>query len=193
MGDWEFPWRLSRLRTQHCLHEDARFNPWPCSVANWGKDLTFGWHRLQMWLRSWVAMAVVQTGSCSSYSTPSQGTSICCRCGQKKEKKKWETDSSSHSGTTFHWHPKAPGMVTTPLRIAQRWLYFGSCWLSQLLWPHVAAVLPESLVPLHHLGRRSGRNPDVAFGLSCWQLWGSFGKGNSGCRKLSKQGCGFWN
>lgn len=89
----------------------------------------------------------------------------------------------------FHWHPKASGIVTTPLRIAQRRLYFGSCWLPQLLWPHVAAVLPESLVPLHHLGRRSGRNPEVAFGLSCWQLWGSFRKGNSGCRKLSKQGC----
>ena len=33
-----------------------------------------------------VAIAVVQTGSCSSDSTPNLGISICCRCGWKKTK-----------------------------------------------------------------------------------------------------------
>ena len=46
--------------------------------------------RLQMWLRSGVAVAVASPGSCSSDLTPSLGTSIRCRCSPKqmKEKKK---------------------------------------------------------------------------------------------------------
>ena len=39
-----------------------------------------------MWLRSGVAVAVA--GSCSSDSTPRQGTSICCKSGPKKDKKR---------------------------------------------------------------------------------------------------------
>ena len=35
---------------------------------------------------SGVAVAVVKAGSCSSDLTPGPGTSICCRCGQKKKK-----------------------------------------------------------------------------------------------------------
>ena len=46
------------------------------------------WHRLQMWLRSGVAMAVAWADGYSSDLTPSLGTSICCRCGHKKKKKK---------------------------------------------------------------------------------------------------------
>ena len=38
------------------------------------------WYRSQMWLRSCTAVAVAKAGSCSSNSTPSLGTSICCRC-----------------------------------------------------------------------------------------------------------------
>ena len=41
-----------------------------------------------MWLGSCVAVAVAQGSSCSSDSTPSLGTSICCRCGPKKTKEK---------------------------------------------------------------------------------------------------------
>ena len=44
--------------------------------------------RSQNRLGSCVAMAVVKAGVCSSNSTPSLGTSICHRCGPKKEKKK---------------------------------------------------------------------------------------------------------
>ena len=50
------------------------------------------WCRLQMRLRSRVAMAVAVVGSCSSDWIPSQGTSICFGCGPKKKKKK-ETDT----------------------------------------------------------------------------------------------------
>ena len=41
-----------------------------------------------MWLRSHIAVAVVQAGSYSSNWTPSLGTSICLRCGPKKTKEK---------------------------------------------------------------------------------------------------------
>ena len=47
--------------------------------------------KLRCWLQtrlgSGVSVAVVQVCSCSYISTPSQGTSICHKCGHKKEKK----------------------------------------------------------------------------------------------------------
>ena len=49
------------------------------------------WHcheltcRSQTWLRSHVAVAVVQASSYSSNSTPSLGTPICLECGPKKK------------------------------------------------------------------------------------------------------------
>ena len=46
------------------------------------------WCRLQKWLKSGVAVAVVQAGGHSSDSTPSLGTSTCCGCGPKKTKDK---------------------------------------------------------------------------------------------------------
>ena len=50
-----------------------------------------------MQLRSDVAVAVVQASRCSSDSTPSLGTSICCRCGPKKEKKRAKKESEEGS------------------------------------------------------------------------------------------------
>ena len=46
------------------------------------------WCRLQVWLGSCIAVAVVWAGSCSSDLTLSLGTSICIRCSPKKKKKK---------------------------------------------------------------------------------------------------------
>ena len=46
------------------------------------------WCRPQMWLGSGTAVAVAQGSSRSSNSTPSLGTSICCRYGPKKTKNK---------------------------------------------------------------------------------------------------------
>ena len=39
---------------------------------------------MQTWLRSRIAVAVVQAGGYNSDSTPTLGTSICCGCGPKK-------------------------------------------------------------------------------------------------------------
>ena len=39
-------------------------------------------------LRSGIAVAVMQAGSCSYNETPSLGASICLRCGPEKKKKK---------------------------------------------------------------------------------------------------------
>ena len=46
------------------------------------------WCRLQIWLRSHVAVAVTQASSCSSDLTSSLGTSICHGYDPKKQKKK---------------------------------------------------------------------------------------------------------
>ena len=58
---------LTRLRIPHC-HEL--------------------WCGSQMRLRSGIAVAVAQASCCSSNQTPSLGTSTCCECGPKKQKKK---------------------------------------------------------------------------------------------------------
>ena len=67
-------------------HEDVGLIP---GLAQWvkGSDCCKLWFRLQTWLRPGVAVAVVQAGSCSSYSALSLGTSSCCSCGRKKEGK----------------------------------------------------------------------------------------------------------
>ena len=59
--------------------------------VQWVRDLVLLWLwlcRSQTQLRSHVAVAVavVQADRCSSDSTPSLGTSICCRCSPKKQK-----------------------------------------------------------------------------------------------------------
>ena len=48
--------------------------------------LQYGSH---MQLGSTVAVVVIEARSCSSYSTPSLGTSICCSYGCKKKKKRF--------------------------------------------------------------------------------------------------------
>ena len=67
------------------IHKDAGLIP---CLAQWLRILRCHglWYRLQTWLESGVAVAVVEASSCSSHSNPSLGTSICRRCGPKKTK-----------------------------------------------------------------------------------------------------------
>ena len=46
------------------------------------------WCRSQTWLRYCVAVAMVYDSTCSSYLTPSLGTSICCGYSPQKQKQK---------------------------------------------------------------------------------------------------------
>ena len=79
----EFSVWLSRLRTQHSVHEDASIS----GLTQWVKDLVL-LYRSQLPLECGVAMAMAVAGSYSSDSATSLGTSKCHRCGCKKKKKK---------------------------------------------------------------------------------------------------------
>ena len=54
------------------------------------------WCRLQMQLRSQVAVAEVQVSSSSSDSTPSLGIFICYRCSPKKQKRRKKRPKSKN-------------------------------------------------------------------------------------------------
>ena len=82
-------------RSSHCGSAESN----PTSMSMWIQSLALIsglriqlchelWYRLQIWLRSCVAMAVAQLSWCSSDSTPSLGNSICCGCSPKKKKEK---------------------------------------------------------------------------------------------------------
>jgi len=71
-------------------------NEWSARVGNPRLALLSGlrircgcelWCRLQTRLGSGIAVALAQAGGYSSDSTPSLGTSICCGCGPRKDKK----------------------------------------------------------------------------------------------------------
>ena len=67
MAQWKQTWLVS-MRTQvQSLASLSGLKIWCCHEL---------WWKLQMWLRSSIAVAVVQASDYSSDSTPSMGTSI---------------------------------------------------------------------------------------------------------------------
>ena len=77
-----------QVKNPTSIYKDEGLIPGPTQQA---EDLIHHccelWYRSQMWLGPGIAVAVVQASNCSFDSTPSMGTSICCRCGPKKKKK----------------------------------------------------------------------------------------------------------
>ena len=72
-----------------CILEDTGSVP---GLAQGVKNPTsWGICRSQVQLRSYIAVAVAQAGSCSSDSTPSLETYICHRCSQKQKTKQNKT------------------------------------------------------------------------------------------------------
>ena len=71
------------------------------------------WCRSQMWLRSSVAAAVAQAGSCRSNSTPSLGTSILHRRSPKMTKDK-NNNNNSNTNNGIKCSFQAPYLTSCP-------------------------------------------------------------------------------
>ena len=86
------PVMAQRVTNPPSIHEDVGSTP---GLAQWVNDQCCCGLQCssQTRLRPSVAVAVVQAGSCTSDSTPSLGTSMCCRCHPKKQKRKKEKES----------------------------------------------------------------------------------------------------
>ena len=89
LNKWGVPFVAQQLTNLTKIREDVGSIP---GLTQWIKDPVFHEVRCRLQTRLGsdvaVAVAVVEAGSYSSNSTPSLGTSICRRCGPKKQKKK---------------------------------------------------------------------------------------------------------
>ena len=73
-----------QVANQTSIHKDEDLIP---GLAQWVKDSALLWCRVQMWLRSGIAVIVTWAGSCSFDLTPILGNSICPGCGPKNKNK----------------------------------------------------------------------------------------------------------
>ena len=111
------------------------------------------WCRSKTRFESGIAVAVAKAGSCSSDSSPSLGTSICHRCGPKKQKRKKKKRTLRHKGEVALARVKSlskrVGSVPFP------WPPLASACVCS--WP-LFSVCPSSLpgVPPAPLGRAQG-------------------------------------
>ena len=92
---WGVPLVVQWLRNPGRIHEDAGSILALLSGLRIQRSHKL-WCRLQTQHRSCVAVAVVQASGCSSDSIPSLGTSICHRCGPKKQTNKQMNKKSKY-------------------------------------------------------------------------------------------------
>ena len=76
---WKRIWLISIRMQVRSLATFSGSGIWRCHEL---------WCRSKMWLRSCMAMAMTKAWGCSSDLTPSLGTSICCECSSKNQKRK---------------------------------------------------------------------------------------------------------
>ena len=83
------------------IHNDTGSIP---GLAQWVKIWSCCelWYRSQTLLRSQGAVAVAQGSSYSSDSAPGLGTSICCRCGPKRQKDKKKKKKKEKKISVYH-------------------------------------------------------------------------------------------
>ena len=99
------------------------------------------WCSLQMWLRSGVAVAVVQAGSYSSDSAPSLGNSICHVCSPKKTKKKKKKTTQKKQKTSETW------TLLQSLEMVHSYFYWHHLHKNKFLlfWHKLLSNIPSSV------------------------------------------------
>ena len=95
----------------------------------------------QTCLGSGIAVAMAEAGSWSSHSTPSLGTSICCRYSpEKKERKKKDTIEAAEKKR--HENGKLIFLIEVWASVFQSWYVTPWCWrpsfllFALLFWKH---------------------------------------------------------
>ena len=144
------------------IHENADSIP---GLTQWVQDLRCCcelWCRSQTRLGSRIAVAVVEASSCSSDSTPSLETSICCGYSCKKKKKKkclqlennfsdkipawvWEASCIPHyvgSPLTYPVEPHSPVVCSTHLAPEPLHRTLPRAALTAQLWESTSALAP---------------------------------------------------
>ena len=110
------------------------------------------WCRSQTWLRSDIAVAVAQAGSCSSDSTPSLGTSICLTCGPIKKRKEpflgnWAVRKKAGAPTVAQQDWQCLESAGTQVRCPAQWLKIQHCHSCSLGCNHGLDLIPGLGVP----------------------------------------------
>ena len=108
--------------------------------------------RLQMWLRSQVAVVLAQAGGYSSDWTPSMGTSICHGHSPRNGKKRQKQKTKQNTNNKVAWRPVG---------------CFGIYMALSCPWEEIMTSQEGPLSPMKHLTR----NINCCYNLWSTALW----------------------